>query len=136
MRAIGFFLLFVSSQLMADDKCPDANNTYEIGVCLAEQLEQQEVELQHYLAEALARYKENELIVESIEKAQQSWLVYRLDQCSSIYDIWRDGTIRSIMGLGCSIRMTQLRTHQIWHSYLTYMDSTPPLLPEPKIDTK
>jgi uncharacterized protein YecT (DUF1311 family) len=134
MRLIGFFILCMSGPLMAADKCPDANNTYEIGVCLSEQLEQHEVELQHYLAEARARYKDNELIVESIEKAQQSWLVYRLDQCSSVYNIWRDGTIRSIMGLSCSIRMTQLRTHQIWHSYLTYMDDSPPLLPEPEIE--
>lgn len=136
MRILGFFLLFISLPVLAEEQCSEADNTYELGLCLAEQLEQQEVELQHYLAEARSRYKDNELIVESIEKAQQSWLVYRLDQCSSIYDIWRDGTIRSIMGLGCSIRMTQLRTHQIWHSYLTYMDSTPPLLPEPKIDIK
>ncbi|MDO8825661.1 lysozyme inhibitor LprI family protein [Methylophaga sp.] len=134
MRKLVFFLLFVSTPVLAADNCPEANNTYELGVCLAEQLEQREVELQHYLAEARARYKANEQIVESIEKAQQSWLVYRLDQCSSIYDIWSDGTIRSIMGLNCSIRMTQLRTHQIWHSYLTYMDNSPPLLPEPQID--
>jgi uncharacterized protein YecT (DUF1311 family) len=134
MRILGFFLLFISVPVLAADKCPDADNTYELGLCMAEQLEQQEVELQHYLAEARARYQDNELIMESIENAQQSWLAYRLQQCSSIYNIWSDGTMRSIMGLSCSIRMTQLRTHQIWHSYLTYMDDSPPLLPEPKID--
>ena len=120
--------------MLAANDCPNANNTYEIGQCLTQQLEQQEVELQHYLAEARARYAEDELIVDSIDKAQQSWLTYRKDQCSSLYDIWRDGTIRSIMGLSCSIRMTKLRTHQIWHSYLTYMDSTPALLPEPQTE--
>lgn len=134
MRILGLFLLCISTPLLAAEDCPDANTTYEIGMCLAEHLEQQEVELQHYLAEARARYVDNEMVIESIEKAQQSWLAYRLEQCSSIYNIWKDGTIRSIMGLNCSIHMTKLRIHQIWHSYLTYMDSTPPLLPEPQTD--
>ena len=134
MRIIGLFLLCVSAPVVAAENCQNANTTYEIGVCMAEQLEQQEVEMQHYLAEARARYADDKVIVESIEKAQQNWLGYRREQCGSIYNIWRDGTIRSIMGLSCSIRMTKLRTHQIWHSYLTYMENSPPLLPEPMIE--
>ncbi|WP_169697800.1 lysozyme inhibitor LprI family protein [Methylophaga nitratireducenticrescens] len=134
MRILGLFLLCVPATAMAAVDCPDANTTYEIGVCMAEQLEQQEVEMQHYLAEAIARYADDKMIVESIEKAQQSWLSYRQEQCGSIYTIWRDGTIRSIMGLSCSLRMAKLRTHQIWHSYLTYMDNSPSFLPEPEIE--
>ena len=134
MKFISLILLSISAPLLAADDCSNASTTYDIGVCMTEQLEQQEVTLQHYLAEARARYAENDEVVASIEKAQQSWLVYRQDQCSSIYNIWKDGTIRSIMGLSCSIRMTKLRTHQIWHSYLTYMEDKPPLLPEPQID--
>ena len=134
MRIIGVFLLCVAAPVMAADECQNANTTYEIGACMAEKLEQQEVEMQHYLAESRARYTDDELIVESIEKAQQSWLSYRQEQCGSIYNIWRDGTIRSIMGLSCSIRMTKLRTHQIWHSYLTSMENSSPLLPEPQLD--
>ncbi len=133
MRIFGLFLLCASTPLLATEECPDANTTNQIGVCLSEQLELQEVGLQHYLAEARARYAEDELIVESIDKAQQSWLTYRKDHCSTTYNIWRDGTIRSIEGLNCSIRMTRLRTHLIWQSYLTYRDGTPPLLPEPQL---
>ena len=29
--------------------------------------------------------------------------------------------------------MYDQRTLMIWHDYLTYMDSTPPVLPKPKI---
>lgn len=134
MKIVGLVLLCLSTSLWAGNDCADADDTYQMGVCMSEQLEQQEVELQHYLAEARARYNDNEQIVESIDKAQQNWLEYRLEQCRSVYNIWSDGTIRSIMGLSCSIRMTKLRTHQIWHSYLTYMDNSPPLLPEPKVE--
>lgn len=134
IRRTALLLLCLSTPLLAAEDCANAINTYEIGQCLAEKLEQQEVEMQHYLAEARGRYAEDDQIVESIDQAQQSWLSYRQDQCRSTYTIWRDGTIRSLMGLNCSIRMTQLRTHQIWHSYLTYMEDKPPLLPEPRID--
>lgn len=133
MRIAGVFLLCVSGPLLAANDCPDANTTYEVGLCLAEQLEQHEVTLQHYLTEARGRYVDDPLIVESIGKAHQIWLSYRQDQCSSIYNIWREGSIRSIMGYNCSIRMAQLRTHQIWHSYLTSLDSAAPLLPEPQL---
>ena len=35
--------------------------------------------------------------------------------------------------LGCKIALTQARTHWLWRNWLTYMDSTPPILPEPKV---
>jgi hypothetical protein len=35
--------------------------------------------------------------------------------------------------LSCQIKLTQLHTHTIWLEWLTYMDSTPPILPEPPV---
>ena len=35
------------------------------------------------------------------------------------------------MNLGCMIEATRARTHDIWTDYLTYVDRTPPVLPEP-----
>ena len=34
----------------------------------------------------------------------------------------------------CLLEQTRRRTHDVWKAYLTFMDSTPPLLPEPKSD--
>lgn len=132
LRSLGFLLLCWSGLALAND-CPHANTTLELNQCLVEQLEQQEVTLHHYLAEARARYLADEVVVEAIDEAQLRWLDYRQQQCGSIYSIWRDGSIRGVMALNCNIRMTRLRTHQIWHSYLTFMDSTPSLLPEPQL---
>jgi uncharacterized protein len=56
MRTIGVFLLCISAPVIATEDCKNANTTYEIGACMSEQLEQQEVEMQHYLAESRARY--------------------------------------------------------------------------------
>ena len=132
MRVMGCLLLFWSGALLAND-CRQANSTLELNQCLMEQLEQHEVELHHYLAEARGRYLADEVVVEAMDKAQQHWLDYRQQQCGSIYNIWRDGSIRGAMALNCDIRMTRLRTHQIWHSYLTFMDNAQPLLPEPQL---
>lgn len=30
------------------------------------------------------------------------------------------------------LQLIQQRTHQIWSDFLTYMDSTPPILPKPE----
>lgn len=132
MRTIGV-LLFCWSGLVWANACPQAKTTFELNQCLAEQLEQQEVVLHHYLAEARARHLDDDVVVEAIDEAQLRWLDYRQQQCDSINRVWRDGSIRGVMTLNCSIRMTRLRTHQIWYSYLTFMDSTPPLLPEPQL---
>jgi hypothetical protein len=39
------------------------------------------------------------------------------------------------MALNCQIRLTRMRTYTIWLHWLTYMDSTPPLLPKPDIES-
>ena len=41
-------------------------------------------------------------------------------------------TIRNAMSLTCRIRLVDQRTHTIWQNWLTFMDSTPPILPEPE----
>ncbi len=38
-----------------------------------------------------------------------------------------------VMAGSCLLDMTKKRTHEIWETYLTYMDSTPPILKEPEL---
>ena len=56
---------------------------------------------------------------------------YRDAECGAVYDYWSGGTIRGTEQLACQIDLTRRHTHTIWRLWLTYMDSTPPLLPEP-----
>jgi len=48
-----------------------------------------------------------------------------------LYDWWKGGTIRGAMTLGCRTRITEARTLEVWRNWLTYVDSTPPILPRP-----
>ncbi|MCZ4308172.1 DUF1311 domain-containing protein [Vibrio atlanticus] len=107
--------------------------TLDINHCAAIELESAQVELEQYLEASFEHNAYDEELVTSIKAAQESWLAYMSAHCDSVYTQWRDGTIRGVMALSCKIRLTKQRTHEVWANFLTYMDSTPAVLPEPKL---
>ena len=66
-----------------------------------------------------------------LDQAQAAWAVYSDLVCKGVYDKWNGGSIRNVAALRCRIDMTRERTQVVWRDYLTYVDSTPPELPEP-----
>lgn len=128
-----FTLLLISIFAAADGiDCKNTATTVEINACISDVLENENRVLALYLSKAKERYTDQPRLIDIINQSQQDWLIYRQSHCDSVYDIWSDGTIRGAMFGECMLKLTKQRTHQIWEDYLTYMDSTPPLLPEPK----
>ncbi|MEZ9556029.1 lysozyme inhibitor LprI family protein [Vibrio splendidus] len=113
--------------------CENAMNTIEINHCAAIELESAQAELDKYLAASFEHNDYDAELVASIKKAQDSWQAYMSAHCNSVYTQWRDGSIRGLMALSCKTTLTKQRTHEVWANFLTYMDSTPPVLPEPKL---
>ncbi|OEF86807.1 lysozyme inhibitor LprI family protein [Vibrio splendidus] len=113
--------------------CENAMNTIEINHCAAIELESAQAELDKYLAASFEHNAYDAELVASIKKAQESWQAYMTAHCDSVYTQWRDGSIRGVMALSCKTTLTKQRTHEVWANFLTYMDSTPPVLPEPKL---
>ncbi|MCK8085383.1 lysozyme inhibitor LprI family protein [Vibrio sp. 1CM8B] len=113
--------------------CENAMNTIEINQCAAIELESAQAELDKYLAASFEHNAYDGELVASIKKAQESWQAYMMAHCDSVYTQWRDGSIRGVMALSCKTTLTKQRTHEVWENFLTYMDSTPPVLPEPKL---
>lgn len=113
--------------------CENAMNTIEINQCAAIELESAQAELDKYLAASFEHNAYDAELVASIKKAQESWQAYMTAHCDSVYTQWRDGSIRGVMALSCKTTLTKERTHEVWANFLTYMDSTPPVLPEPKL---
>lgn len=118
-------------------KCP-GESTIEINDCQSAVLAKAEGELKRYLAEARKRLQSEAAddagaakALAQIDKAQAAWMAYREAECGALYDYWSSGTIRNTIALTCEIDLTRARTHTVWSEYLTYMDSTPPILPEP-----
>ena len=111
--------------------CNKAISTIEINYCLGKELEIQTKKMEHYLNESFKHNSHDSELVESIKAAQKLWDEYSSAHCDSIYTMWREGSIRNTMAITCQTKLTKKRTHEIWENFLTYMDSTPPVLPEP-----
>ena len=125
-----------SSALAIDDAqaapCP-GETTLEINDCLAQQLKAAQARLDKYFQAAIERHADDQPAVRlGIESSEKAFQAYRGIECSTVYEDWKEGTIRNAMALGCEIQLTDSRTHTIWSNWLRYMDSTPPVLPEPK----
>jgi uncharacterized protein YecT (DUF1311 family) len=121
------------SAAAAKDPCRGAS-TPEVNACGELKLKASKARLDKYLQAAFHRYSDqNEAAVRlGIEASQSAFEAYRSTECATVYEEWKDGTIRGAMELGCEIELTDQRTHDIWAHWLQYMDSTPPVLPEPK----
>ena len=113
--------------------CENAMNTLEINQCAAIELQTAEEQLETYLQASFEHNAEDRTLVEAIKRAQTDRSTYMTAHCEAIYTQWRDGSIRGVMALSCKTELTKERTHQIWANFLTYMDSTPPVLPEPMV---
>lgn len=126
-------LIFFSCICHAEEvDCQNAMTTYAMNFCAAKEVDAADERLKQYLAKAKEKYSDENAVVKSIERSQLAWLAYRKTQCESVHEIWSSGTIRGVMTSGCMLQLTTERTHTVWANYLTYMDSTPPLLPEPR----
>ncbi len=128
-----FVTLLLSGYVQAEEiDCNNAMTTYEMNQCAIIDVKAADTRLEQYVEKAKEKYRENSAVVKSIDDGQLAWLAYRKAHCDSIHTIWSEGTIRGVMVSSCKLALTNERTHTIWSNYLTFMDSTPPLLPEPQ----
>jgi len=126
---LSLITLISAQELSCKDK---AHNTYELMDCQKIEIKQYESVMQRYLLKSIERFKDKKELIPLMEKSQKYWLAYRKLECSAIYKQWVEGSIRGLMHGQCLIDMTKRRTHEIWENYLTYIDSTPVVLAEPK----
>ena len=130
-------LLFALLALQADGPKPDCNgSTPEMNACMAEKLDRAGKRLQTYIETAIEMNtdengKTNSVVL-GIRASQSAFEAYRKIECDTVYEDFKEGTIRGIMTLGCQLSLTNERTRTVWTNWLHYMDSTPPKLPEPK----
>ena len=122
--------------------CEDAVTTVDVSACLARELEREADRMDGYFAAVIARADElgdrivgadGPEVIEALQLSQSAWLAYRDAECSARYAWWSDGTIRGPKTLQCRIDLTRERTRHLWAAYLTFLDSTPPILPEPSL---
>ncbi|MEN3166795.1 lysozyme inhibitor LprI family protein [Gluconobacter sp. OJB] len=112
----------------------DGSSTRDNEACESLHLSKAEAELERYTQAAIHKMQTGTAPVQTLahfRQAQTEWKKFRKEECNAIYSAWSDGTIRGLMAVGCATRLTENRTYEIWYNWLTFPDSTPPVLPEP-----
>jgi uncharacterized protein YecT (DUF1311 family) len=122
------------------------DKTQQVEDCLSKASAEADATLEKYRARARARLLHDAKTAlqdpglsktpADFDKAEQTWNAYRDAECGAVFDYWSSGTIAESVELTCQIRLTRLHTHTIWREWLTYFDSTPPLLPEPAVSAE
>lgn len=122
------------------------DTTQQVESCLSEVSAKADATLQIYRGRAKARILKDaktgaqdsglSKTPDDFDRSERAWDAYRDAECGAVFDYWSDGTIRVSVEQVCRIRLTRLHTHTIWREWLTYFDSTPPLLPEPAVSAE
>lgn len=115
----------------AEVLCGSASNTVDEAQCMAGEVDKADAVLARYLGAAKARVKQASDSELNLDTAQAKWLAYRSAHCGDVYLMSVTGTIRYRLSAQCQIDLAHQRTHDVWRAFLTYMDSTAPVLPEP-----
>ncbi len=126
----------IITMLVAAGAPCNGSTTRDVEQCLAIDLARADAELNRYYAAATKRLTEQQdaAALAKLRAAERAWIAYRDAECDAVYESWGQGTIRGAMNLGCRIAHTKERTATIWRNWLTYADSTPPILPNPEIE--
>ncbi len=127
-------IIIIAALLSAARNPCDGSTTREVEQCLAADLARADAELNRYYAAATKRLTEQQdtAALAKLRAAERAWIAYRDAECDAIYESWGQGTIRGAMNLRCRITLAEARTATIWRNWLTYADSTPPILPKPR----
>lgn len=101
--------------------------------CLAAELAVVDARLNRYYDAAVSRLERQEETgaLARLRASERAWIAYRERECHAVWEYWKPGTIRGVFDAECRLRLTKDRTLTIWRNWLTYVDRTPPLLPEP-----
>ena len=130
MKTFIVICLLCHTVLFATECNKDDQTTYGLMDCQKVEIEKYTKKMNTYFAKALQIQEDKELIT-MMKEAQTKWVAYEDAHCSAVYQRWIGGTISGLMSGSCSLRLIKRRTHDIWEEYLTYMDSSKPILPEP-----
>ena len=119
-------------------RCETAANTIAFDACLGRERDKAMRTLERYRLAARAKLAQdnpdNAHLLADFDAAQTAWEAYDKAQCNAVYTLWQAGTIRGAMSLRCDIRLTQLRTHELWSTWLVDENGPAPALPEPVVE--
>ncbi|WP_052210021.1 lysozyme inhibitor LprI family protein [Xanthomonas cannabis] len=128
-----FLVLLFSAPSHATERCHDLETTTDSNKCWSAEVSRSQQRLAAYLAAARTRAVVTLGVSgEAFDNAQAAWTSYKTLHCSNIRQRWTAATVGTAKAARCAVDLNDQRAHDLWQSYLTYEDRTPPLLPEPE----
>ena len=121
-----------ADDVAAASVCADSATTLDLNRCYAAVLAKAEQQRREYAYVATNRAEDRPDLAAKIRSSEEAFEAYRDAECDAVHEDWKDGSIRAVKSLTCRIKMTDDRVKTIWQNWLTFPDSTRPVLPEPK----
>jgi len=87
---------------------PGGSSTPGITDCNNREASWWDAQLNFYYEELKAKLEPD--VFDSLKTAQRAWLAYREATCNFSYELWRDGTIRSVAYSSCMLEETARRS--------------------------
>ncbi|WP_205393062.1 lysozyme inhibitor LprI family protein [Xanthomonas hydrangeae] len=135
MRYILLILTLLSCPaLQAAPRCFNPATTAESNACWNDEVGLSQHRLNDYLAAARERaITELNIPAEAFDNAQTAWTSYRELQCDNVRRQWGIATVGQAKAASCLVELNDQRSHDLWKHYLTYIDRTPAIRPEPEL---
>ncbi|MFZ6873353.1 lysozyme inhibitor LprI family protein [Undibacterium sp. Di27W] len=131
LAILPLFYLMVTAPAHAEVLCADMGTTQKETLCMTGEVDKANKKLASYLQTAKSRLQKEGQNKINLESTQKAWEDYRSAHCGDVYTFWAGGSIRHRQMAQCQLDLTLSRTRDVWQAYLTFADSTPPLLPAP-----
>ncbi|MFZ6745390.1 lysozyme inhibitor LprI family protein [Undibacterium sp. JH2W] len=131
LAMLPLFYLMANTTAHAKALCANMSATQKETQCMAGEVDKANKKLSSYLQAAKSRLQQTSQSRINLETTQKAWEDYRSAHCGDVYTFWAGGGIRYRQIAQCQLDLTLNRTRDVWQAYLTFADSTPPLLPAP-----
>ncbi|MCL1500597.1 DUF1311 domain-containing protein [Xanthomonas nasturtii] len=130
---LGATALFPScGTLHAADLCVDLQTTAESNACWVKEVAIAQARLDDYLGVARERAVTTlGVAADAFDNAQTAWANYAALQCGNVRQRWGTASVAAAKAASCMVDLNDQRAHDLWKAYLTYVDRTPSIKPEP-----
>ncbi|CAG7857461.1 hypothetical protein MCAMS1_02295 [biofilm metagenome] len=121
MRLFLLMMLYLSSQATMAVDCGKAITTPDINECASVEQEKVEVQLNAAYKKIIQKLDHPEpdfaehyaVIKKDLVDAQRAWVKFREADCTAVYTLYRDGTIRNVMYIGCMQSRAEQRMKEL-----------------------
>ena len=115
MRWCGVALVLVAATASAaeDDPCVTQRNTIEMNECARRQMQGAEDGLNTTYRAAIAALDKQGDIKKQLIQAQRHWIKFRDTNCNAVLAKNADGSLRTVLYLGCMKQLAEERTQQL-----------------------